>query len=260
MREDLKDKVVIITGGTSGIGEGCVRYLASQGAKVVFCARSADKGIAIEKDLTKQGYSANYIRTDVTEPQANKHVVDETIKLYGRIDAILANAEGGVGHKVHEYAVDEWENDYKLNYHAAFLLSKYSIPYMLKNGGGSIIFMGSATMTKPGPEQGHYGPAKAAMVQLSRQISLDYCREGIRANVVSPSAVWSKLFDVKPEYLAAAKMTAPSRKVADPVDVAKVVAFLVSDDSKLVTGSNLLADYAYGSGIMYDQVVGMNKQ
>lgn len=255
---NVKDKVLVVTGGTGGIGEGCVKEMAKAGAKVVFCGRSVEKGQSIEKEMTDQGCLVKYVRADVTIAEDNKRIIDETIALFGRVDGILCNAGGGNGklHFTHQYTPEEWYYLVNLNFNAAFFLSKYALPYMMKQQGGSIIFMGSATSLKPQPYQSHYGPPKAGMYQLSRQISLEYCRFGIRANMISPGATWTEIFQkagISDEQAAA---TSPAKKIAYPSDIADVAMFLFSDDSKTVTGTNIYADYAYGCGNRFDQMTG----
>jgi NAD(P)-dependent dehydrogenase (short-subunit alcohol dehydrogenase family) len=236
--------------------------MAKAGAKVVFCGRSAEKGQAIEKDLLDQGYNVKYVQADVAIAEDNERIINDTITTFGAVDGILCNAGGGNGklHFTHQYTPEEWYYLINLNFNAAFFLSKYAIPHMMKQQCGSIIFMSSATMAKPQPYQSHYGPPKAGMYQLSRQISLEYCRYGIRANVISPGATWTEIFakaGISDEQAAA---TSPAKKIAYPSDIAAVAMFLFSDDAKTVTGTNIYADYAYSCGNRYDQMTGFEER
>jgi NAD(P)-dependent dehydrogenase (short-subunit alcohol dehydrogenase family) len=254
---DVKDKVLVITGGTFGIGEGCVRELTKAGAKVVFCGRTVDKGRSIEQELSDQKYSVKYVRADVTVAEDNKRLIDETISAFGRVDGILCNAGGGEGKFMHQYTPEEWYYLVNLNFNAAFFLSKYAIPHMMRQQSGSIIFMGSATTAKPMTYMSHYGPPKVGMRQLSRQISPEYCRYGIRANIISPGATWTEIFEKSGMTDEQAAATSPAKKVAYPSDIAKVVMFLFSDDAKTVMGTNIYPDYAYACGDRYDQLIGL---
>jgi NAD(P)-dependent dehydrogenase (short-subunit alcohol dehydrogenase family) len=259
---NVEDKVLIITGGTFGIGEGCVKEIAKAGAKVVFCGRTVEKGKALEKEMSRQNYAVKYVRADVTIAEDNKRLIDETITAFKRVDGIMCNAGGGNSklHFMHQYTPEEWYYLVNLNFNAAFFLSKYAIPHMMKQQGGSIIFIGSATTAKPQLYQSHYGPPKAGMYQLSRQISLEYCRYGIRANMISPGATWTQIFEKSGISDEQAAATSPAKKIAYPNDIANVAMFLFSDDAKTVTGTNIFADYAYGCGNRYDQMTGFESR
>lgn len=254
----IDDKVVIITGGASGIGEGCVRRLASEGGKIVFGDINEAGGCAIERELNALGQQVKFVKADVTSPEDNERLVEETVKRFGTIDGIVCNAGGGPMKPVHEYSIAEWRNSFELNFNSGFYLSKYAIPAMLKNGGGSIVFMGSASTAKLVQNMSNYAPAKSAMYQLARCISLENCRVGIRANVVSPGATLTALYQNNPGSEVIAACTAPTNRLALPSEIASCVLFLISDDSKIVTGTNIYPDMAYSCGIMYDQVVGLN--
>lgn len=253
----LKGKVAFISGGTFGIGEDCVYAMAGRGVKVVFCGRNAVAGKAVEKTCLDNGWEVKYIGSDILKFENNKMLIDATVKEYGRIDILLANAGGGGANKfLDEMEPENWQHDVGIYIHAPYLQAKYAIPYMQKQGGGSIIFMSSASAYKLSPKQGGYASGKSANWQLAKQISLEYCREGIRANSVLPSATKTKMISERPAIAAMVAARANSRKYNELKDVTDAVLFLASDEARAVTGTQLIVDFASSAGIMPDLVVG----
>lgn len=253
----LNGKGIVVTGGNAGIGEGCVRAFVEAGAKVVFCARREDLGKKLEHELCCTGYDVTFVQADLTVAEDNKRVIDTCIKQYGRVDGVVCNAGGSVQKWTHQYSVEEWKKTIDLNFNSAFILCKYALPYMMKQRKGSIVFMGSATMAKPQPFESPYSVPKAAMAQLARHISLEYCRYGIRANTIAPGATFTPILakaGLTPEQAGA--MNA-ANKCAFPKDIANIARFLISDETECITGTTIYADYGYACGDRYDQLVGL---
>lgn len=256
----LEGKVAVVTGGTFGIGEACVYAFADNGAKVLFCGRNVEAGKAVEAACVSKGQAVKFIEADVTVPEINRMIIEETIKAFGRIDILLANAGGGSENvNLDEMSDAAWEHDMSIYINSPFLLSKYAIPYMQKQGGGSIIFMSSASPYKLSPKQGGYASGKSANWQLAKQISLEYCRDGIRANSVLPSATKTKMISENPSIAAMVAARANSRSYNELKDVTDAVLYLASDASYAVTETQIIIDRASSAGIMPDLVTGANK-
>lgn len=254
---DLTGKVALVTGGTSGIGEASVYALAGRGAKVAFCGRKAEAGKIVEQNCRDKGWDAKFIEADTLKYQNNKMLVDATIETYGRIDILVANSGGGGANKMlDEMSVENWQHDVGIYIHAPYFLARHAIPYMRKQGGGSIIFMSSASAYKLSPKQGGYGPGKAADWMLAKQISLEYCREGIRANCILPSATKTKMISENPAIAAMVAARANSRKYNETKDVTDAIIYLASDEARAVTETQLIVDFASSAGIMPDLVAG----
>lgn len=259
MTINMKDKVILISGGTSGIGEGCVREFAKAGAKVFFCGRSTQKGEQIVQELSSQGYDVGFVTADLSITENNRFVVDKCAEKFGRIDGVIANVGGSEGKNnwVHKIDDEDYKKLINLNYMSAFYLTKHSLPYMLKQeSGGSFVYMTSATMVRPQPWQSHYGPAKQAMLQLARQVSLEYGRYNINANCVAPGTTYTPILEKNGITPDAASRMNPAHKVVYPKDVAHCCAFLLDENARYVTGTNIFADYAFSCGTPWDALSG----
>lgn len=253
----LENKAIVVTGGTAGIGEGCVRSFVEAGAKVVVCGRRAELGTAIEAELRDAGYDVTFVQADLTIAEDNKRVIDTCIEKYGRVDGVVCNAGGSVQKWTHQYSVEEWKKTIDLNFNSAFILSKYALPYMMKQKTGSIIFMSSATQAKPQPFESPYSAPKAAMAQLARHISLEYCRYGIRANTIAPGATFTPILAAAGLTVEQAGAMNAANKCAFPKDIANIARFLLADETECITGTTIYADYGYACGDRYDQLVGL---
>jgi len=254
---EIKGKVIVVTGGNAGIGEGCVRSFAEAGAKVLFCARREELGYAIEKELLEAGYDVTFVPADLTIAEDNKKVIDLCVEKYGRVDGLICNAGGSIQKWTHQYTVEEWKKIVDLNFHSAFILSKYALPHMMKHKTGSIIFMSSATQGKPQPFESPYSAPKAAMAQLARHISLEYCRYGIRANTIAPGATFTPILEAAGLTVEQAGAMNAANKCAFPIDIANIARFLLAEESECITGTTIFADYGYACGDRYDQMVGL---
>ena len=254
----LEGKVAFVSGGTSGIGEACVNALAENGACVVFSGRTVESGKAVETANTAEGYRARFIEADMLAPESNRMVIEETIKTYGRIDIVVANAGGGGKNlPLEEMSSENWQHDIKMYIHSPFLLAKYAIPYMQSQGtGGSIIFMSSASPYKLSPKQGGYASGKSANWQMARQISLEYCRDGIRANCILPAATKTKMISENPAIAAMVAARANSKKYNELKDVTDAMLFLAADATRAVTETQLFVDFASSAGVMPDLIAG----
>lgn len=254
----LDGKVAFVSGGTSGIGEDCVYGMASEGAQVMFCGRSVENGLRVVERCAKNGWDVRFTEADLTIAENNKTVIEETVKAFGRIDIVLANSGGGSENlELDVMSNNQWMHDMAIYIHSPMLLSKYAILHMLAQGtGGSIIFMSSASPYKLSPKQGGYASGKAANWQLAKQISLEYCRSGIRANCILPSATKTKMISENPSIAAMVSARANSRRFNELKDVTDAVLYLASDASRAVTETQLIVDFASSAGIMPDLIAG----
>lgn len=249
----LKDKVAIITGGGSGIGRATARMFARRGAKVAV-AGIAEAGLAqVVAEIAAEGGEALAVRLDVTREEAVAAGVKQVTEHFGRLDILHSNAAqtGNLGEDgpIAEMDADFWDRTFAINLRGSMLCAKHAIPHMLSAGGGSIIFTGSGKGLAGDLDYPAYGTTKTALLGLSRYIATQYGKQGIRSNVVVVGLAMTEALDANMPVEAQKLMT--EHNLVDylgrPEDIAEVVAFLASDQSRYVTGASIVADGGFTS-------------
>ena len=242
----MDGKVVIVTGGSSGIGRATAIAFAREGAKVVIAARRVNEGEATVKQIVEAGGESIFVQTDVTQAKEVQALVDRTLEQYGRLDAAFNNAGSGKGIRLIDLTEEEWEQEIAVNLKSVWLCLKYQIPAMLKSGKGAIVNMGSQGAILGVPNYTAYGAAKGGAVALTRAAAAEYAAEGIRMNAISPGAVETELWANAPagmlEQVAAG---IPMQRVGQPQDIAETVVWLCSDAAGFITGQNIAIDGGY---------------
>ncbi|WP_409272792.1 SDR family NAD(P)-dependent oxidoreductase [Neobacillus sp. SCS-31] len=242
----LKDKVAVITGGTFGIGESTALLFAKEGAKVVIAARNAEKGAKVVNKIKDNGGEAIFIKTDVSKEEDIKNLMKETVDIYGRLDVVFANAGVGDMGDLQSVSLDSWNYTLSVDLTGVFLCSKYAIPEMEKNGGGSIINCASILGHVGQPSVTAYAAAKGGVVNMTRTAAVTYAKKGIRFNAVCPGYIETNILDgLGDEALEHLISLHPVGRLGKPEEVANAVLFLASDESSFVTGANLLVDGGY---------------
>jgi len=241
----LSNKVALITGGNRGIGLATARLFTKEGAKVVLFSRDQSKG---EEEAGKIP-NAKFIQGNVTKAEDCQRAVEESVKGFGGLD-ILINCAGIIyrNRTVEQTTEDEWDATFNVNVKGTFLMCKYAIP-ALRERKGSIVNLSSYVGMVGFRGASAYAASKAAIINLTRSMALDHAREGIRVNAVCPGSVdtemihtaWINFGDVdEAQRLWAEKH--PLGRIAQPVEVAQAILFLVSDDSSFITGTALAVD------------------
>ncbi|KAK2188094.1 hypothetical protein NP493_144g05021 [Ridgeia piscesae] len=192
------DKVVVLTGGTSGIGEGCVRVFVENGAKVVFCAKQGEHevGEELEDELNTKGPGeAMFIACDVTQEEDIKNMINKTVEKYGTIDCLINNAGDHPSHRpIDDFSAREFRDLLDLLVVGHFLTSKYALPYLRKSKG-NIIFNASLVATIGQLHAVTYVAAKGAVVAMTRALAIDEAEHGVRVNSFSPGNIWTPLWN-----------------------------------------------------------------
>ncbi|WP_035857174.1 3-oxoacyl-ACP reductase [Cryptosporangium arvum] len=242
--ERLLDRVAIVTGGGSGIGLATVRRFASEGARVVVADVDPTAGEAAAKEV-----GGTFVRTDVTSEADVAAMVAAAVDTYGRLDIAFNNA--GISppddDSILTTGLDAWRRVQDVNLTSVYLCCKAQIPVMQRQGKGSIINtasfvakMGAAT------SQISYTASKGGVLAMTRELGVQFAREGIRVNSVSPGPVDTpllrELFASDPERAARRMVHIPMGRFADATEIAAAVAFLASDDSSFITASEFLVD------------------
>ena len=239
----FKDKVVIVTGGASGIGEASVRAFAREGAKVVI-ADFADHGQALADELGAD--KALFIKIDVTDSEAVQARITQTVAQFGRLDVMFANAGIAADGPIDELEESAWQRTIDINLGGVYLCDKYAIQQFLKQGGGVIVNCGSihSHVGKRGVTA--YAAAKGGVKLLTQTLGIEYGAKGIRVNAVCPGYIDTPLLSHIPDD-AKDKLVAlhPMGRLGRAEEVANAVLFLASDEASFVTGSSLMVDGGY---------------
>ena len=245
----LKDKVALITGGTSGIGEATAHLFAREGARVAITGRSDERGRKIADEISRAHERAIFIRADVRDAKQCRDAVERTVKEFGRLDILFNNAGLFYAHDALECSEEEWDLQIDVNLKGTFLMSKCALPGMIAQGSGVIINNSSGWGVVGGDKAVAYCASKGGVVLLTKAMAIDHGRQGIRINCICPGDVDTPMLpeDAKfrglkwEDYLAGAA-NRPMGRVGTPEEIAKAVLFLASDDSSFMTGAALVVD------------------
>lgn len=239
----LKNKVAIITGASSGIGQSTALLFAQHGASVCLTARREENLKRIASEIKAFGGKVIYYAGDICSEETHNHVIDKTLNEFGQLDIAINNA-GTVGatKPLADITLKEWFEVQNTNITAAFMGAKSQIPAMLQAGGGSLVFTSSFVGTSSAlPGMTAYGVAKTALIALAKGITADYATSNIRANALLPGGVNTDMAGDQQQKDWAANLHAMKR-LADPKELASVALFLASSMSSFVTGTALFAD------------------
>ena len=240
----MKDKVAIVTGGSSGIGQATALEFATQGAQVVVAARREAQGIETVEQIKALGGQGRFVKTDVTQTLEIERLVQQTLETYGRLDYACNNAGFGKTVPLLERTESEWDSEIDVNLKAVWLCMKYQIPAMQQTGGGSILNMASMGGGVIGvPELSSYNAAKSGVVGLTRSAALEFAQKNIRINCISPGLIATDILsNVSQETLNTMVASIPMQRAGEATEIAKAVVWLCSENASYVTGQNLVID------------------
>ena len=245
----LADRVAIITGGGGAIGGAAARRLAADGATIVVGDLDEGAAEAVAATVRAGGGQAIGVGVDVADEASVARLVDRAVIAYGGIDILVNNAGVLLPGSVTELAVADWERTLRVNVTGAFLCSRAVIPVMERRGRGAIVHMSSVSGLVGEAGIAAYCASKGALVMLARQMAIDYARRGIRVNALCPGWIDTPFNDPAIERSGGAEALAPFIDLMVPLgrqgtpdEVADVLAFLVSDDARYLTGSAVTVD------------------
>ena len=238
------NKVVIVTGGSKGIGEGCVRAFIGAGARVVYCARAEEPGVALARALNQQGRGeAHFIRCDVSEGEEIRNLIKATVARFGQLDCLVNNAGWLIERqRIIETTRARWNEVINLNLTSAMLCSQAVAPAMIARKSGAIVNVVSiAGRTGGGPGAGAYSAAKGGLITLTKSIAKELAPYGVRVNAISPGVIDTPFHEVfsTPEMIRGFVATIPLGRIGTPLECAKVIAFLASDAASYVVGETI---------------------
>ena len=255
MSERLSGKVAVITGGTSGIGEATVELFIAEGAKVVFCGRSIDKGNAL---AARVGDNAIFVVADVMQESDIKRTIDTAVDKFGGLDILFNNAGGPVAGTLTDVDEDKIHYSMQLLYSSAVLGIKHATPHLKARGGGAIINNSSVAAIRDNQGNLLYSAAKAALTHYTKLAGVQLGPKGIRVNCISPGAIATPIFyggsarantltdeenQTKMKKLAGNLANAnPMQVSGHAMDIAEGALYLASDAGKFVNSHDLVID------------------
>lgn len=253
----LRDKVAIITGSSSGMGLAAAKLFAREGAKIAIIDVKWKEGEDALKEIQKAGGEGVFIKADVSKIAELQQMAEETCRAFGKIDILYNNAgihPDSSRLPLAECPEDVWNRLMEINFKSVFLASKVVIPYMMRNGKGSIINTSTIYAFVAAKSRSAYTASKGGIVPLSKSMAIDYAPYNIRVNCICPGAIET---DLSREYFNNARKdpqvwqefmkTIPLARVAGPEEVAYAALFLASDESSYITGTELIVDGGYSA-------------
>ncbi len=238
----VKDRVALITGGSRGIGRAIVEELARRGYRVYFTYHTnSDKAEELKGKLLREGIKVEYFHLELSSKESVERLVDDLLKSTGTIDVLVNNAAISQEKSFLEITETDWEIMLKTNLQGPFMLIKRVLPYMLQKKWGRIINIVSIGGQWGGYNQVHYAASKAALINLTHSVAKLYSKYGITSNAVSPGLVRTDMSAAELSTLQGKKKVEgiPLGRIATPEEVAKVVAFLASEDASYITGQTI---------------------
>lgn len=236
----LKDKVALVIGGTSGIGEATARAFAKEGAKVLVAGRNEEKGNSIVEEIKDDVGEALFVKVDTTQFDEVKQAVEKAVNEYGTLD-ILYNGAGI--HDSYQTALDIEEEDYDklmaVNVKGPYLAAKAALPIFLEKGKGTIVNVGSQATHVAGPGGSAYVTSKHALEGFTKQLAYDFGSKGVKANLIAPGFVRTPMTEgIEEDRLK----NIPAQRAGKPEEVASLAVFLASSESDYMHGESVTMD------------------
>jgi 3-oxoacyl-[acyl-carrier protein] reductase len=249
----LQDRVAVVTGAASGLGEAIARRFAAAGAAVVIADLDAAGGERVAAAITADGGRAGVVATDVRQAAECARAVETAIARFGRLDVMVNNAGVGIGAPIAVMTDEAWDRTLAVNLTGVFLGCRAAFPVLAAGGGGVILNMASLAGKVAGPGMGAYAASKAAVIQLTRVLALEGAPHAIRANALCPTYTDTPMLQgyiaAQPDPDAARRdlvASIPLGRLATPDDIAAAALYLASDDAAFITGVALDVDGGTG--------------
>jgi len=251
----FEDRVVIVTGGASGIGLAVSERFAAEGAAVVMGSRDRQRGEAAAAAITAAGGRASFIETDVSRSADIAALVDQTVEVHGRLDVLVNNSGAEAEEGLDGPTEDGWDHLFDVNARGTWLGCRFALPHLLRTQG-AIINNASVAALIGSPGHAAYAASKAAVVSLTKSLALAYAEQGVRINAICAGPILTEM--TRLDWVSGAGdegrrrnlALCPARRAADPEEVAGLVAYLASPEAAFVTGAAIPIDGAKSAGLM----------
>jgi NAD(P)-dependent dehydrogenase (short-subunit alcohol dehydrogenase family) len=250
VNNDLEGRVALVVGASRGIGAATAEAFAAAGAAVVLAARDTTALKSVADGIEARGGRALAVGADVTDVGSMRHVVDQALSTFGRLDAAFNNASAGpLPAPLADIDPDEFDLGIATNIRGTFLGMKFQIPAMLASGGGAIVNMASIAGVNGTANLAAYVAGKAGIIGLTKVAALDYADQGIRVNVVAPGPILTYHLEAAGQQAQrGAALSTPMRRVGTTAEVARAVLWLCSDQSSFITGTVMPIDGGQAAG------------
>jgi NAD(P)-dependent dehydrogenase (short-subunit alcohol dehydrogenase family) len=261
--QPMRGRVALVAGASKGIGAATAEAFAAAGAAVVLAARDLTALNSVASRIEAGGGQALAVRTDVSDTDSMRNLVDQALATFGRLDAAFNNAtDGPMPAPLADIDPDEFDRGIATNIRGTFLGMKFQIPAMARNGGGAIVNMASLAGVTGVANLAAYVAGKAGIIGLTKVAALDYADQGIRVNVVAPGTILTHHLEAAGEQARrGAAMATPMRRIGTTTEVASTVLWLCSEQSSYITGAVIPIDGGQSAGVkppqMYRQGEGM---
>ena len=247
----MRDRVAIVTGGSSGIGRATALAFAHEGVRVVIADVSETEGEHVVKEIRQSGGEAFVVKTDVSQSAEVQHLVNKTVEVYGRLDYAVNNAGiGGTSALTADYSEADWDRVIEVNLTGVWLCMKYEIPRLIDQGGGAIVNVSSILGLVGFANACAYTSSKHGLIGLTKVAAMEYAAKGLRINAVCPAFIATPMLERaglttdSTTYNAVAALH-PIKRLGTPEEVAAMVVWLCSEAASFVTGTAMLVDGGY---------------
>jgi meso-butanediol dehydrogenase / (S,S)-butanediol dehydrogenase / diacetyl reductase len=248
----LRDRVAIVTGAASGIGQAIAMRAAREGASVVVADIAAEHGQATVAEIEQMGSQAMFVEADVASAQDTQRAVAATLAAYGRIDVLVNNAAIGGGDDILDTDEATWDRVVAVVLKSVYLCSRAALPSMLEQRRGAIVNISSVNGLYGLGEEA-YSAAKAGVINLTQNLAIRYAERGVRVNVICPGTVrtpiWQTRVDRAPDIFDRLQAWYPVGRVGEPDDIAAAAVFLASDEASFINGAVLPVDGGLTAGL-----------
>ncbi len=244
MLTSIKNRTVIITGGSKGIGRGMAQVFANQGAKVMIVARGEKDAARTADEIKKNGGIADYLTCDVSDESEVFAMVEKTAATFGSVDILCANAGIFPQIKMVDMSASDWDQVMGVNLKSTFLCVKACIPYFEKAGKGRVVLTSSITGPVTGyPGWSHYGASKAGQLGFLKTAAMELSRYNTTINAVMPGNIVTEgLGDLGQEYLDTMAASIPLKRLGSVEDIGNAALFFASDEAAYITGQSIIVD------------------
>jgi NAD(P)-dependent dehydrogenase (short-subunit alcohol dehydrogenase family) len=237
------NKVAVVVGATSGMGEASAYRLAEEGAALLIVGRREQKGLRVVKNIEDNSGKASFFKADISELEDCKKIIDGAIERYGKIDALINIAGISISKGIEELTIQDWDYEINSNLKSYYLLCKYAVPF-LKKTRGNIVNMASMVGLVGKANHCSYSASKGGIISMSKSMALDLAKYGIRVNIICPGWIRSEMnenwFQQKGDKEQGIRdqinKMHPFGRIGEPEEVASVIAFLASEDASFITG------------------------